>query len=188
MESNKFNNQMIVVHKAMATTKRAHYRFVVKEGSTEAREVREGVIDLIADPFIVAESRGREPASEHPFEGPDFLSFDLKVGTSLADAEGIAEFLTEHLQAIALTTFEDAQEVIREVKQSGHTQRIEAERFSMVSAFLREKLAAGDPSGIAEALKAVDSVAADLVNGWSKAVATSEAIMKTFGQGEDPDA
>lgn len=39
----------------MATTKWARYKFVVKESATEAREIREGFIDIVADPFLVAE-------------------------------------------------------------------------------------------------------------------------------------
>ena len=173
----------------MATTKRAQYRFKVKEGASEAREIREGVIDMIADPFIVAEPCGKEPASDQPMESPDFLSFDLRQGTSLEEAQRIADFLNEHLQAIALTTFADVEEVIRDVKQSGRVQRIEAERFSMAIKHLREKVVAGDSAGITEALRAVEFVAADLFKGWSKAVAMSKAIMETFGEGEnDPDA
>jgi hypothetical protein len=180
---------MFVLHRAMATTKRAQFRFKVKEGATEAREVREGVIDMIADPFIVAEPCGKEPASDLPLENPDFLSFDLREGVSLGEAERIVDFLNEHLLAIAITTFADAEEVIRDVKQSGRVQRIEAERFSLAVTDLRKKVSGGNSAEITEALRAVEFIAADLLKGWSKAVAMSKAIMETFGEGENnPDA
>lgn len=172
----------------MATTKRAQYRFVVKEGPTEAREVREGVVDIVADPFIVAEPYGTEPESEHPLQGSDFLSFDLKEGISLDEAEHIARFLNDRVLYIAITRFGDIEDARRDVRQSKHVQGIDQERFSMVISLLRDKLAAGDIPAAIEALTAVESVAGDLVREWAEAISRSQAILDAFGQSEDPDA
>ena len=56
---------------------------------TEAREVREGFVDLVADPYLVAEPCDRKPLSEYPLEGSDFLALDLREGTSMNKAEEI---------------------------------------------------------------------------------------------------
>ena len=77
----------------MATTKWARYKFVVKENATEAREIREGFVDLVADPYLVAEPCDSKPISEYPLEGSDFLALELVQGTSMKQAQDIAAFL-----------------------------------------------------------------------------------------------
>jgi hypothetical protein len=171
----------------MATTKWARYRFVVKEGGTEAREVREGFIDLVADPFIVAEPCDKKPASEYPLQGGDFLALDLTPGTSLRRATEIADFLNHQVQYISITRFGDAEDALRDVRQSEHEQRIDLERFAMVIGTLHEKLKVNDVPGATDALKAVESVAGDLIVGWSKAVRISREVLSKFGQDDELD-
>jgi hypothetical protein len=153
----------------MATTKWARYRFVEKEGTTEAREVREGFIDLVADPYIVAEPCDTKPASEYPLEGGDFLAFELALGTSLRNAKQIADFLNDHVQYVSITRFGDAEDATRDVRQSEHEQHVDLERFAIVIRMLGDKLKGNDISGATADLKAVESVVGDLIKGWAKA-------------------
>jgi hypothetical protein len=171
----------------MATTKWARYRFVVKEAATEAREVREGFIDLVADPFIVAEPCDKKPDSEYPLQGGDFLAFELPQETSLRSAKEIAKFFNDHVQYVSITRFGDAEDAVRDVRQSEHEQRIDVERFALVIGMLREKLKVNDVPGATDALKAVESVAGDLIAGWSKAVRISHEVLSKFGQDEELD-
>jgi hypothetical protein len=168
----------------VATTKRAQYVFRVKEGSEHMFEPREAVLEMVPDVFIVAEPRGIEPASERPLKGPDFLSFDLREGISLDEAQRIADFLNEHLVDVGITRFGDAEDAARDVKQSEHVQRIELDRFSLVIAMLKEKLAANDVPAAVEDMKAVESVIGDLMVGWSKAIVRSREILDAFGGGD----
>ena len=168
----------------MATTKRARYLFVVKEGPTFMREIREGVLQPVSDPFITADPCGTEPVGERPLKDPDLLSFDLGPGTSLDEAQRIADFLNKHLLYVAITRFGDAEDAARDVKQSERIQRIDLERFSMVVGTLREKLAVGDVPAAVEAMTSVQSAIADIVSGWSKAIAMSREILAAFGGGD----
>jgi len=172
----------------MATTKRAQYLFVVKEGPSFMREIREGVLEPVSALFIAAEPCGRELVHERPLEDPDFLSFDLREGMSQDEAQKIADFMNEHLLYVAITRFGDAEDAARDVKQSERVQRIDLERFSIVTTMLKEKLAANDVPGAVEAMKAVESVIMDLINEWSKAIVRSKAILDAFGEGGDRDA
>jgi hypothetical protein len=172
----------------MATTKWAQYRFVVKEGATEAREVREGFIDLVADPFIVAEPYDNKPRSQYPLEGPDFLALDLAQGTSLDQAEQIADFLNERVKYVSITRFGDADDAARDVTQSEHERRIDSDRFTVVLSMLNDKLKANDVAGATEAMRAVQSVVVDVIGGWAKAVRMSREILAKFGNGEDLNA
>ena len=171
----------------MATTKWAHYKFVVKESTTKAREIREGFVDLVADPYLVAEPCDRKPSSEYPLEGPDFLSLDLVQGTSIRQAQEIAGFLNANVSYLSITRFGDREDAIRGVRQSAHERSVDAERFAMVVAMLAEKVEANNTAGIREALVAVQSVSADLLAGWDKALQLSNDILKTFGEDENPD-
>ncbi len=173
---------------SVATTKRAQYRFVVKEGSQRIREVREGVLRSFYDPFISTEPGGTEPIHERPLEGPDFLSFDLVEGISLDEAQRIAAFLNEHLLYVAITRFGDAEDAARDVKQSERLQRIDLDRFSVAIAILKEKLVANDVPGVVEAMKAVESVIVDLIKDWSKAIAMCREILDAYGEGGGHDS
>ena len=62
---------------------------------------------------------------------------------------------------------------------------VDGERFAMVVAMLAEKVEANNAGGIRDALVAVQSVSADLLAGWDKAVQLSNDILKTFGEDED---
>jgi hypothetical protein len=177
----------------MATTKRARYRFVVKEAPDfeETHEPRDGVIDIIRTPvtFIVAEPSDRTPPSERPFEGSDFLALDLPPGTSLGSAEEIADFLNNHVQYLSITRFGDAEDAARDVRQSEHKQKIDLGRFQSVLQELRDKLEAEDITGATEALRAVESVVGDVITGWAKSIRISREILGKFGQqDEDLDA
>jgi len=172
----------------VATTKRAQYRFVVKEGAPFIREIREGVLEPVSDPFITAEPWGREPVGERPLAGSDFLSFGLREGTSLDEAQRIADFLDEHLVYVGITRFGDAEDAARDVRQSDRSQRIQLDRFSLVIAMLKEKLAANDVPAAIEEMKGVESVIGDLVVGWAKAIAMSREILEAFGKDGDHDA
>jgi hypothetical protein len=165
----------------MATTKQAHYRFVVKEGPERMREVREGMLESFSDPFITMEHNGREPLGERPLKDPDFLAFHLREGISLDEAGRIADFLNEHLLFAAITRFGDAEDAARDVKQSESALSIDVDRFSSVLTMLKANLAASDIPGAVEALKAVEYVIADLIKGWSNAIATSRGILDAFG-------
>jgi hypothetical protein len=174
----------------VATTKRAQYRFVVKEGPSFMREIREGVLEPVSDAFITAEPCGTEPVGQRPLKDPDFLSFDLGPGPglSLDEAQRIADFLNEHVPYVAITRFGDAEDAARDVKQSERLRVIDLDRFSAVIAILKEKLAANDTPAAVEAVKAVESVMMDLINGWSKALVMSREILDAFGEGGDRDA
>jgi hypothetical protein len=171
----------------VATTKRAQYQFRVKEGPERLLEPREGVLEMFSDMFIVAESGGREPVSERPLKDPDFLSFDLREGSTLDEAQLIADFLNEHLLYVDITRFGDAEDAARDVRQSEHVRQIDLERFSMVVGTLREKLAVGDVPAAVEALTGVQSVIADIISGWSDAITKSREILGAFGEGGDHD-
>jgi len=171
----------------MATTKWARYRFVEKEGTTEAREVREGFIDLVADPYIVAEPCDTKPVSEYPLEGGDFLAFELAQGTSLRNAKQIADFLNDHVQYVSITRFGGAEDATRDVRQSEHEQHVDLERFAIVIRMLGDKLKGNDISGATADLKAVESVVGDLIKGWAKAIRISREVLSKFGQNEEPD-
>ena len=172
----------------MATTKWARYKFVVKENATEAREVREGFIDMVADPYLVAEPYDAKPPSEYPLEGSDFLALELVEGTSMRRAQDLATVLNTRASYLSITRFGDSEDATRDVQQSEHVRSVDAERFLMVTAMLAERVEANDVKGIREALKAVQSVSADLLNGWSHALQVSSEILKTFGDGEEPHA
>lgn len=169
----------------MATTKWARYKFVVKESATEAREVREGFVDLVADPYLVAEPCDRKPLSEYPLERSDFLALDLREGTSMNKAQEIAAFLNANVSYLSITRFGDQEDAKRDVRQSAHVRTIDGERFAMVISMLAEKVEANDVSGMREALVAVKSVAADLLEGWARAVQLSDEILTKFGEDED---
>ena len=172
----------------MATTKRAQYRFVIKEGPELTREPREGVIEMNYPPFIVAEPCDRTPVKDRPLQDDDLLSFELREGISLDEAQTISDFLNDHLRYVAITRFGDAKDAARDVKQSERVQGIELERLSMVTTMLKEKLAANDVPGAVDDLQAVESVIGKLVAEWSKALATSREILDAFGKDEGHDA
>lgn len=172
----------------MATTKRAQYRFVVKEGPSFMREIREGVLEPVSDAFITAEPCGREPVGERPLKDTDFLSFDLGPGLSVDHAQQVADFLNEHVQYVAITQFGDAEDAARDVRLSERTQGINLERFSMVVGDLKEKLAVGDVPAAIEEMASVQSVIGDLIADWSKALAMAQEILGKFGEGRDRDA
>lgn len=171
----------------MATTKWARYKFVVKESGTEAREVREGFIDLVADPYLVAEPCDDKPLSEYPLEGSDFLSFELAEGTSMKKAQDIAAFLTANVRTLAITKFGDREDARRDVQQSGHERSVDAERLAMVISMMTEKVNTNDIAGIREALRAIESVAVDLFSGWAKANLLAEKVLAEFGDSEESD-
>jgi hypothetical protein len=56
----------------------------------------------------------------------------------------------------------------------------------MVVAMLAEKVEPNNAGGIREALVAVQSVSADLLAGWDKALQLADDILKTFDEDEDP--
>jgi hypothetical protein len=172
----------------MTTTKRAQYRFVVKEGPEHMCEVREGVLEPISDPFITAEPYGMEPVHERPLMSPDFLSFDLGPGTSLDEAERIADFLNSHVQYVAITRFGDAEDAARDVNFSDRVRQIDFERLSAAVSDLKETLACQSMQGALGSLEAVESICADVIRGWSKALSMSQEILNKFGKGEDPIA
>jgi len=169
----------------LATTKWARYKFVVKENATEARETRDGFIDLVADPYLVAEPYDSKRLSEYPFEGSDFLSLELAEGTSMKQAQDIGAFLNANVRYLSITKFGDPEDARRDVRQSSHVCTIDAERFAMVMAILAEKVEANDVAGMREALVAVQSVSADLLAGWANALQLSGEILKKFGEDED---
>lgn len=169
----------------MATTKWARYKFGVKESATEAREVREGFVDLVADPYLVAEPCDRKPLSEYPLEAPDFLALDLREDTSMNKAQEIAAFLNANVSYLSITRFGDQKDAKRDLRQSAHVRTIDGERFAMVISMLAEKVEANDVGGIREALVAVKSVTADLLEGWARAVQLSDEILTKFGEDED---
>ncbi|MBZ5683352.1 MAG: hypothetical protein LAO24_25000 [Acidobacteriia bacterium] len=170
----------------MATTKWARHKFVVKESATEAREIREGFVDLVADPYLVAEPCDSKPISEYPLEGSDFLALELIQGTSMKQAQDIAAFLNTNVSYLSITRFGDREDAIRDVRQSAHVRSIDAERFAMVVAMLAEKIQGNNAGEIHGALVAVQSVSADLLAGWSKALQLSDDILNAFGEDEDP--
>jgi hypothetical protein len=177
----------------MATTKSARYRFVVKEAPDFEKtwEPRDGVIDLIRTPvtFIMAEQCDRKPAAEYPLKNPDFLSLAPKEGTSVDEAQQIADFLNDHVEQVGITRFGDAEDSARYVRQSEREQKIDLGRFQMVLQMLRDKLEAQDITGATEALRPVESVVGDLITGWAKSVKMSREILDKFGQqDEDLDA
>lgn len=172
----------------MATTKRAQYRFVVKETGEQAREIREGVVDLVADAFLMAERCDRTPVHKRPLQDPDFLALDLGPGLSVDEAQQVADFLNDRVQYVSITRFGDAEDAARDVKQSERVQRIDLERLSVAFTILKEKLAANDVPGAIEELPALQSIIGDLINEWSKANAMSQAILDAFGKGEGHDA
>jgi hypothetical protein len=172
----------------VATTKRAVYRFLVKEGPEHMCEVREGVLELASDPFITAEPCGTEPIGERPFRDPDFLSFDLIPGTSLDAAERIADFLNSHVQYVAITRFGDAEDAARDVTFSDRVREIDFERLSAAVTDLKVTLASQGMQGAIGSLEAVESICADVIRGWSKALSMSQEILNKFEQREDPDA
>jgi hypothetical protein len=172
----------------VATTKKAQYRFVIKESSERTHEPREGVLEMVYPPFILAEPCGTEPVGERPLKDPDFLSLDLAPGLSLDEAQRVADFLNDHLLSVAITRFGDAEDAARDVKQSERLQVIDLDRFSAVIAILKGKLAANDAPAAVEAVKAVESVMMDMINGWSKALVMSREILDAFGEGGERDA
>jgi hypothetical protein len=157
----------------------------VKESATEAREVREGFVDLVADAYLVAEPCDGKPLSEYPFEGPDFLSLDLGEGATITKAQDVAAFLNANVRCLAITRFGDAQDATRDVRNSRRANSIEADRFAMVVTMLKEKIEAGDAAGIKEALIAVQSVSVDLLDEWAKALQLSNKILEKFDDGDD---
>ena len=169
----------------MATTKRARYRFRVKEGPAFTHEPREGVIELVDSVFITAEPCGNEPSEERPLQDPDSLSFDLELGTSLRRAEEIASFLNENLVSIAITRFGDAEDAARDVDQSERLRQIDVERFSGATGKLKERLAADDLPGAVEEVKAFESAFRYLIEDWSKPLAWDREILRKFGERED---
>lgn len=87
----------------MATTKRARYRFVVKEGVTVTHEPREGIIDMISPPSLVAEPCDRALVEDRPLQDSDLLSFHLREKVSLDQAGRIVDYLNERVQYVAIT-------------------------------------------------------------------------------------
>lgn len=72
----------------MATTKRAEYKFTVKEFSD-------------GTPWIMLEPMGK--SIELPEDG--FLGFDLPKGTDISRAGEIAKFMNANLSTLSLTSF-----------------------------------------------------------------------------------
>ena len=103
----------------------------------------------------------------------------------MRQAHEIAALLNANVSYLSITRFGDREDAIRDVRQSAHERSVDAERFAMVVAMLAEKVEANNASGIHEALLAVQSVSADLLAGWDKAVQLSNDILKTFGEDED---
>jgi len=157
----------------MATTKSAHYQFKVKEGS--------------CDPFVVLEPAGREPAAGRPLKDLDFASFTLRPGISLDDAQQIADFLNENLLFFAITSFGDAQDTDRELRLSERNRAIVHEGFFLVLEGLKEALALGNIGSAWEAIKAVESVALNVIEEWGHAVRTSRAIPHKQMQNQDAE-
>lgn len=135
----------------MATTKRAQYRYKVKEG--------------ISNPFIVAEPHGREPQSEYPLED---LSFDLHAGITLDDAEKIADFMNEHVLGLAVTTFGDVEDIVREAKHDIRRHLLTQDSWRAVLADTKASLEAEDVSGALENLKGVEAWGNNLLKEWKR--------------------
>jgi hypothetical protein len=135
----------------VATTKRAQYRFRVKEG--------------INDPFIGAEPHGREPQSEYPVGN---LSFDLRPGTSLDEAQKIADFMNEHLLRLGVTKFGDVEDITREAKQDNHRHGIVEDNWRAVLEDTKASLRAEDVSGALKNLKDVEAWGNHLLNDWKR--------------------
>ena len=176
----------------MATTKWARYRFVVKEGPDIEKtwEPRDGVIDMIRTPttFIMAEECGKKPIAEYPLKRPDFLSFGLRKGTSMVEAQRISDFLNDHLEQVAITRFGDAEDAAIDVRLSDLVRQIDSDRFTSVLAMLDNKLKANDVAGAVEAMRAVESVFVDVISEWAKAIKMSREILAKLGSSEDLDA
>ena len=140
----------------MATTKRAHYQFKVKEG--------------IGDPYIVAEHSGREPLGERPLKDPDFLAFDLREGISLDETGRMADFMNEHLLYVAITMFGDVEDIKRDVKHDTHRLRNTEEALRTVLEEIIASLRADDVPGALEHLKALEYQVKHLLNDWKRAL------------------
>ena len=166
----------------MATTKKAQYRFVIKESPERTHEPREGVLEMVYPPFIIAEPCGTEPAGERPLKDPDFLSLDLAPGLSLDEAQRVADFLNDHLLSVAITRFGDAEDVAREVRQDTRKQRLTAESFEVALEVVRGQLSASDVTGAIESLRAIEAWGKSLLNDWSR------ALQKFHTEGTDEDS
>lgn len=75
----------------MASTKFAQYRFVVKD-------------HVDGDFFLVLESAG---STLDILERDGFISFDLRKGLSVQEAEEFANLINEHIVRIAYTSEDD---------------------------------------------------------------------------------
>jgi hypothetical protein len=140
----------------VATTKRTRCQFKVKEG--------------INDPFIDAEPCSGESHSENPGTDPDLLSFDLRSGISLDEAQRIADFMNEHLLSIARTKFGDVKDIAREAKQDLRIHSITEDHGKAVLEKTRASLRAEDVSGALENLKGVEAWGKNLLTDWKQVV------------------
>lgn len=172
----------------MATAKSARCRFRVKESAPEAREIREGVIDFVADPFLTAECADDTPVSERPVEDPDFLAFGLPQGTSLEEAEQIARFLDDHIASVSIVRFGDVEDLSRDVDLSERARQIDFERLSNAVIELKQSLATQDRNDALDSLKAIESICANLIRGWADALKLAQGVLAKFGEGQEPNA
>lgn len=179
-ESNVFGTE------SMATTQRAQYRFRLREGPDLTHEPRPGVIELVTALFIRAEPCDRTPVSQLPLREPDFLAFDLPLGTSFDKAQRIADFMNQNLLYVSICRFGDAEDAVRDVALSERSD--DSARFFHVICDLKTKLEAGDMVGAINSIKSVEYLAGELVRQWRKALGLAREILRKFGQDKDPDA
>ena len=95
-------------------------------------------------------------------------------------AQQIADFLNENLLLFAITSFGDGQDTDRGMRLSERNRGIVHERFSLVLAGLKEALALGSIGSALEAIKAVESVALNVIEG--SAIEVSCALGRGPGQ------
>jgi hypothetical protein len=153
----------------MTTTRRANYLFKVSEFSPELREGNvEGTLRIDPVPFISTEYRG-VGGDEDVLDG-DLLGFDLKDGTSMADAKRIATFLNQNLESIAVTRFGDAEDIAVEVDNSEHTQQIVKDGLTEALTAMKNSLAAGDVQGAIKSVEALEGWAGRLFDDWTHTI------------------
>jgi hypothetical protein len=136
----------------------------------------------------MAEPCDRTPVHERPLQDPDFLALDLGPGLSVEAAQEVADFLNDRVQYLSITRFGDAEDAARDVSFSDRVREIDFERLSAAVTDLKETLAGQGMEGAIGSLEAVESICADVIRGWSKAITMSQEILNKFGQEEDSHA
>lgn len=156
----------------MATTKEARYLFRVAEGASGLEKgTRQGTVVMMqraTHPFIAADCTSECPGFDPPLESGGFF-FSLRPGTTMEEANGIADFLNQKLLTIGTVTG-DAEDVAAEVEQS-HLNLVHAkEGLTGAVAELESRVTAGDLQGATQSLEAVRGWACRLSNDWAEAL------------------